>query len=106
LIGMPRAIALSIAPSPFCVAGIFTNAFGRSTAWFSRMASASVSSSSNARFGSTSIETHPSRPPSSSASSQTGRRMSQARRTSDTASARKTSLASVSFSSTSRIWSS
>ena len=106
LTGMPAAIVSSIAGSPSFVAGILMNRFGRSTSACRRLASAIVASVSRARFGSTSSETQPSRAFSLPPSSHLGRRMSQAPWMSWTASARKTSLGSVSVLSTSRSWSS
>src|SRR4051812_12572197 len=98
---MPAAIESSIAFRPGSVAGILMNTFGRSTILLSRRACSIVFSVSKAMLGSTSSETHPSRP-----SSHRGRRMSQAFWTSVTASSKKTSVSSSSRSITSRICSS
>src|SRR3954470_3164191 len=100
---MPSAIESSMAWRPGSVAGILMKTFGRSTISLSRAASRLVASVSDAMSGSTSSDTQPSRP---LPESHTGRRMSQARFTSVTASLKKTSLSSASSSISSRISSS
>ena len=79
---MPAAVASRIAGMPSGFAGILINAFGRSTAFQNRFASATVALVSRAMYGDTSSETKPSRPPSRSKS---GRKTSQAACTSSTA---------------------
>ena len=85
---MPSASSCGMARTPSRVAGTLMKRFGRSTSHHSPRASATVRSVSRATRGSTSMDTRPSRPP---VASKTGRRTSQAARTSQALTARAAS---------------